>query len=201
MPVSVFHIAVVPIGRINAEELEAVLARVAKVWRHPMEIRVALPVPHDTEDPERGQHRAAMLLTKLRTEVQKLGPGKLVGSSDPEAKPPYQPSGFMFVTDVDLYTARTEGALGALITSKQCAVTSIRRLREAFYRRKADPVRQRSRMVKEVLRLSARLAGLAECSDASCVLAPSKSVPDIDTKEERFCKACEMSLFEGRRSI
>jgi archaemetzincin len=196
-----FHVATVPIGRIDVAELESALSRAAKVWRRPLELREALPIPHGSEDPERGQHRAATLLSRLRTEVEKLRPGKLVGAGDPQTQAPFRPDAFVFVTDVDLFTAKTEGAFGALITRKQCGVTSIRRLREAFYRRKADPVRQRARVVKEILRMAGRLAGLAECPDPACVLAPSRSVPDIDAKEERFCKSCETRLFEGRVEI
>ena len=80
-------------------------------------------------------------------------------------------------------------------------MVSIRRLREAFYKRRADPVRQRARVVKEILRMAGRLAALSECQDPKCVLAPSKSVLDIDTKEERFCRVCEQKFFEGRMQI
>jgi len=195
--VASFHLAAVPVGRLGVEEIEVALSRASKVLHQPVELRGPLPVPRGSEDPERGQHRAATLMTRLAAEVLKLKPGTLVGSSDPEAKTPFQPDGYLFVTDVDLYTARTEGVFGALISSKHCAVISVRRLREAFYRRRADPNRQRARLTKEVLRMTGRLAGLSECTDAECVLAPSKSIPDIDAKEERFCRVCEQKLFEG----
>jgi hypothetical protein len=90
-----FEIAIVPIGRLDIEEIEAAGARAAKVLHEPVELRAALPVPHPSaEDGERGQHRAAALMTRLRQEVAKLGPGKLVGAADAEAKPPPRPGGF-----------------------------------------------------------------------------------------------------------
>ena len=50
-------------------------------------------------------------------------------------------------------------------------------------------------MVKEILRMAGRLSraqGL--CADPQCVLAPSPSpCVDLDTKDERYCRACEMS--------
>jgi len=195
------HLAVVPIGRIDTEDLEAAVARAAKVWRRALEVRESLPVPRGSEDAERGQHRAAVFMNRLGAEVLKLKPGKLVGSSDPEAKTPFQPDGFIFVTDVDLFTAKTEGVVGALITSKHYAVISVRRLREAFHKRRADPNRQKARLNKELLRMAGRLAGLPECTDPGCVLASSKSLVNIDAKEERYCRDCEQRLFEGKMHI
>jgi len=199
--VGALHVAVVPVGRVGVEEIETAMARAAKVIHRPLELRETLPVPHGTEDPDRGQHRAAMFMDRLGQEVLKLKPGKLVGSDDPDAKAPYQPDAYIFVTDVDLYTAKTEGVLSALITAKKRAVISVRRQREAFYRRKTNPNRQRSRLVKEILRMSARLAGVSECADPACALAPSRGTPDIDTKDERYCHECEQRLFEGKMHI
>lgn len=196
-----FHVAAIPIGRLDVEEIEAAISRAVKVFRRPMELRDALPVPREAEDSERGQYRAAMVMKRLSTEVLKLKPGKLVGSSEEDARTPYQPDALIFLTDIDLFTAKTDGVMSALLPVKRCAVTSVRRLREAFYRRKADPVRQRARLVKEILRMAGRLSGLKECSDPQCLLAPSKSVLDIDTKDERYCRGCEERLFEGKLLI
>jgi predicted Zn-dependent protease len=125
----------------------------------------------------------------------------LVGGEDPDQKPPFQVDGFLFVTDVDLYTAHTDGVMAALISKLNCALVSVRRQREAFYRRKANPVKQRARLVKELLRMGGRLRGMKECGDPECVLAASRSVHDLDTKEERYCRACETQLFEGKLRI
>ena len=127
--------------------------------------------------------------------------GKVVGSTDPEAKAPPRPIAVVFVTDVDMFTKNTDGVFAALISAKKCAVVSVRRLREAFYRRKADPTRQRTRLVKELLRVAGRMYGMAECGDPQCALAPSKTIADVDAKQERFCRPCEQALFEGRIRI
>ena len=136
------------------------MARAAKVLHRPVEVREALPVPRGAEDTERGQHRAGDVLKRLGTEVLKLKQGVLVGGDDPDQKPPFQVDGFLFVTDVDLYTARTDGVMAALISKLDCALVSVRRQREAFYKRKANPTKQRSRLVKELLRMAGRLRGL-----------------------------------------
>ena len=86
-----FHVAAIPIGRIDVEEIEAAISRAVKVFRRPMELRDAVPVPREAEDSERGQYRAATVMKRLSTEVLKLKPGKLVGSSEEDARTPYQP--------------------------------------------------------------------------------------------------------------
>jgi predicted Zn-dependent protease len=196
--VATIHLALSPVGRVDTEDLEAALARAARLLHRPLELREALPVPHGAEDVARGQHRAAALIARLVAEAPKLGPGRLIGAEDPRAKPPPRPEAWLFFTDLDLFTARTEGVIAALLPAERAAVLSVRRLREAFYRRRADPLRQRARVLKELLRLYGRLAGLPECSDPLCVTAPSRGAPDIDTKQERYCRACEQRLFEGR---
>jgi len=196
--VATIHLAVAPVGRVETEDLEAALARAARALHRPLELREPLPVPHGAEDVARGQHRAAAFIARLVAEAPKLRPGRLVGADDPGARPPLQPEAWLFFTDVDLFTARTEGVIAALLPAERAAVLSVRRLREAFYRRRADPVRQRARVLKELLRLYGRLAGLPECPDPQCAVAASRGTPDIDTKQERYCRGCEQRLLEGK---
>ena len=196
-----FHVAVVPVGKVDATELEAALSRAAKVLRQPIELRDSLPVPTGAEDSERGQHRAAALMNSLRSGVPRLRVGKLVGADDPDAKPPPRPDAFIFVTDVDMFTAKTDGVFAALLSARQIAIVSVRRLRESFYRRKADHPKQRARLVREILRMAGRLQGIKECNDLTCVLSPSKVIPDLDSKSEAYCRSCSQALFEGRIQI
>ena len=195
---SEFHVAVVPVGKIDPQEIEACLSRVAKGLRRPIELRAALPVPPGVEDRERGQFRAATLMSRLRATVPQLSPGTLIGSEDTDARAPAKPSAYLFVTDVDLFTAKTDGVFAALLRGNGIGVISVRRLREAFYRRRAEPGKQRTRLVKEILRVAGRLQDASECSHPECVLAPSRSIPDLDSKSETYCRSCSQLLFQGR---
>ncbi len=195
------HVAVVPVGKIDAAELDSAMSRASKVLRQPIEVREAIRVPHGAEDPERAQCRVSTLINLLRTAVLQTGQGRLIGADDADAKPAARPDDYIFVTDVDLFTARTDGVFSALISAKRSAVVSVRRLREAFYRRPADAARQRSRLVKEVLRMGARLRGVKECANPECVIAPSRSLHDLDSKTEMYCRVCAQVLFEGRVQI
>jgi predicted Zn-dependent protease len=197
-----FHIAVIPVGKVEAGEVEAALSRVSKALRVPVELKGALPVPKGVEDPTRGQFRASRVMDRLRAMVPQLGPGKLIGGDGgADEKPPPIVDAYIFVTDVDLFTEKSDGVFAALLSAKKTAVVSVRRLREAFYRRKADPTKQRTRLVKELSRMAARLQGAPGCSDPQCVLAPSKMFADLDLKQERFCRDCSRRLFEGRIRI
>ncbi len=103
----------------------------------------------------------------------------------------------IFVTDVDLFTPNAEGVFGEVDARNKCGVLSVRRLREAHYRRKADPVKQRARIVKLMLQTVGRLKGLADCRDSRCVMAPTGALADIDLKDERFCGVCSRRLTTG----
>jgi predicted Zn-dependent protease len=86
---------------------------------------------------------------------------------------------------------------GEMDARNKCAVVSVRRLREAFYRRKADPAKQRARLLKLVLQVVGRLQGLADCRDPRCVMAPTGALADVDLKAERLCAVCSRRLATG----
>lgn len=200
--VTEFHGVVIPTRKLEGEELEMIVGRTVKVLRDPLELRGPLPVPQGVEDTERGQFRASTLMTRLRSMVPQLGPGKLIGTEETtQARPQLKPGGYVFVTDVDMFTENSDNVFAALLSSKRVAVVSVRRLREAFYRRKADPGKQRARLVKEIIRMVARLRGMPACGDPKCVLSASKMLADLDLKEEKFCRACSQRLFTGTMRI
>jgi len=197
------HVAVVPVGKLGSEELEPSVRAIAKTLRQPLELKtVTLPLPGGIGDRERGQFRASVLLASLRASFAQLGPGRIIGAEGPDAPAvPRQPDVIVFVTDADLYTSSSEAAFTALLPARGLGVVSVRRLREAFYRRSADPNRQRARLTKELLRAIARLIGLPECKTPQCALAPSSMLADVDLKDERPCRACLQRLFKGTVSI
>jgi len=204
---SELKITVVPVGKIDPTEVEGVGSRISKAFTRPVELRAPAPVPRGSEDVGRGQHRAAPFLAELRQGLARLAVAKIVGEGAPSAAPvpgktttllpQANPDALIFITDVDLFTPNTEGVFGEMDARNRCAVISVRRLREAHYRRKADPAKQRARLVKLTLQVIARLKGLADCRNPRCVLAPTGALADIDLKEEKFCGACSRMLATG----
>jgi predicted Zn-dependent protease len=193
---SEIKVTVVPVAKLDVDELESALGRVAKVVRRPVELRGAIELPRGTEDTTRAQHRAGTLLKALRKGLPRL---KVVGHVGGEGRPvpEPEPDATIFVTDVDLYTAKTDGAMTVFQRGSKSGIISIRRMREAFYRRKADPNRQRARLAKEILRVVGTLGGLPVCSDPTCVQSETKALADIDRKDERWCATCWKRLSSG----
>ena len=193
-----FHIAIISLGKIDEEELQQSAARVARLIRQPVELRGSLPVPQGAKDTERGQFKAATFMKSARSMAPQLGQGKLIGAEGgSDEKPPHKTDGYLFVTDVDLFTSNSDGVFAALMSKSGLSVVSVRRLRESYYRRKADLNKQRARLVKEMARMVGRMRGAKECSDPRCLMSASKHMADLDLKEEAFCRACSLHLFEG----
>ena len=194
------RVTVVPVGKLDAAELEAALVRVAKAIARPVELREPAALPKTTEDVARGQHDARALLVQLRSGLPTLRATKLVGAAANPTGPPVtmaQPDAAVFVTDVDLFSPGTEAVLADAAAPLRTALVSVRRLRESFYRRKVDPQRQRARLAKEILRGIGRARGLQECNDPSCAMSATQTVLDVDRKAERLCAACLRRLTSG----
>ncbi len=195
------RVTVVPVGKVDPAEIEAALVRVAKALGGPVELREAVPLPKATENVERAQHDARALMVQLRSKLATLRAVKVVGGAAPTAAGApvtlAQPEAAVFVTDADLFAPQTEAVLADASGPLKTALVSVRRLREAFYRRKADPQLQRARLAKEILRGIGRARGLKECNDPSCAMSPTQTLHDVDRKGERFCATCLRRLTTG----
>lgn len=195
---SELRVSVVPVGRIDANEVEACIARVVKVLTRPVEMRAPAPVPRSSEDAGRGQHRSGPFLGELRTGFPRLAVAKLVGAPGPASPIPASSyDAIVFVTDVDLFRPDTDAVFGEIDARARAAVLSVKRLREAFYRRKADPAKQRSRVVKGILQAVGRVHDLPDCRDSRCVMAPVGALADLDLKGEKYCGSCWKRLTTG----
>jgi predicted Zn-dependent protease len=190
------RLAVAPVGRLDTSELEAAVAHVAKVLHHAVEVREPANLSRAHEDAARGQFRAGPMLAELRAAAPRLRTVKTIGTAPPGAAPGVADT-FVLVTDVDLFTPATAGVLDEIDRAHRAALVSVRRLREVFYRRKADPGKQRSRLVKAILRAVGKARGLPDCNDPSCALSPTGALADLDRKAERYCSPCWKRLSEG----
>jgi predicted Zn-dependent protease len=194
------RIAFIPVGRFDVAEAEAVATRVAKVIHGTVELREAAPVPKAGDEPARGQHLAGKMLGALRADLPRLKTMKRVGAAPGAAPVPATagaPDLAIFLTDVDLYKPGTDGAFGEADPRGKAAVLSSRRLLEAFYRRKTDPVKQRARLVKLTLMILGRLRGLPDCGDRACAMFTTAALADVDLKPEKYCASCWHRLSTG----
>lgn len=204
------RVAVVPVGRMDVSEVEAAAVRIAKVLNKAVTLRQPAAVPRAGDDPARGQHVAGPFLADLRSQLPRLAVAKVVGhpATSVPAGPPAPPvaatapvDASLFVSDVDLYKPHTDGVFGDVDPAAHVAVISVRRLREAFYRRKADPAKARARLVKLALYVLGRALGLPECGEKGCALGTITSLADVDVKPEKYCAACWRRLSTGAYRI
>ncbi|HEX4823907.1 MAG TPA: archaemetzincin [Candidatus Polarisedimenticolaceae bacterium] len=191
------RIAFIPVGRFDVAEVEAVATRVAKVIHGTVELREPAPVPKAGDDPGRKQHLAGPMLGALRADLPRLKAAKRIGSTPGTAAPPGPPDLAMFFTDVDLFRPQTDGVFGEIDAKGKAAVLSSRRLLEAFYKRKTDPVKQRARLVKLTLMTLGRLRGLPDCGDRGCAMFTTAALADVDLKPEKYCASCWHRLSTG----
>ncbi len=196
------RVALVPVGRMDAAELEDAAARVSKVIRAAVDLREPLPHPKSAEDAARGQFRAPAILAVARGALPGLAVRKSVGAPAAGTPAPAPArAAAVLVTDLDLYSPATDWVLSETDAARGLAVVSVRRLREAFYRRKADPAKQRARLAKETLRAIGRVRGLSDCGDPACAMAATRSLADVDRKGERYCAPCWKRLSTGAMRI
>ena len=194
------HVAIVPVGRIDLAEVEAAATRLAKILNSPVTQTQAAAVPKAGDDPARGQHLAGPFLAELKGQIPRLSVAKVLGATaPPDPSAPRPPSGdtTLFVTDVDLYKPQSDGVFGDVDPAARSAVISVRRLREPFYKRKADPAKARARLVKLGLYVLGRARGLPECNDRACALAATASLADVDMKPEKYCASCWRRMTTG----
>ncbi|MBD3869431.1 MAG: hypothetical protein IFK94_15020 [Acidobacteria bacterium] len=197
---AVIQLAVAPAGRIDPAEVEGALHLVARALKSPVEFREALPLPRGTEDVARGQHKAASLLTSLRLAGGRAGKVADVGEDDSGVEGAGK-NCLVLVTDVDMYTPDTEFVFSLTTAAGGAGLVSVKRMREAFYRRKSDPEKQKARLAKEILRCAGQLVGLPDCGDPRCGNATTRNLQDIDTRKVRLCAPCWRWLSTGTMSI
>lgn len=197
---AVIQLAVAPAGRIDVAEVEAALRMVARAFKSPVEVRAPVPLPRGTEDGARGQHKAAALLASLRLAGGRAAVTAVVGEDESGAEGSGKAC-LVLVTDVDMYTPDTEFVFSVAAPSSAAALVSVKRMREAFYRRKSDPDKQKARLAKEILRSACRLAGMPDCGDPRCGNATTRNLQDIDTKKVRVCAPCWRRLSTGTMSL
>jgi archaemetzincin len=120
--------------------------------------------------PERGQHHATEILTRLAD----LG----------------ETACSLGVTGVDLFIPILTYIFGQAESGGHRALVSIHRLSQEFYGLPPDEEILRTRLFKESLHEIGHLLSLHHCDDYECVMASSHAVEWVDLKQEGFCPRC-----------
>ncbi len=176
----------------------------------PVETGPVLALPPGALDGARGQIVAGRLVAVVPSAAAPPAPppahttygGAALGA--PSARPappppaaPQQPFARVAVIDHDLYMPGQEFIFRLGDPKGHRGVMGLRRIREAFYKRKADPARQRARAAKVFLGAVGAARGLPACPDPGCPMWDAHTVLELDRVGDRYCSVCN-NLIRGR---
>jgi len=166
---------------------ETLLAAIVESLRHGFGIDVepcsALGEPAFASDAARGQFSAPLILRRLLDDGA-TGADKLLA-----------------VTGRDLYIPMLSFVYGQAQLGGQVAVVSIARLRTEYYGLPPDAELLRVRARKEALHEVGHLFGLVHCPDASCAMALSTGIHQLDIKQPALCAGCAALAGEARATL
>lgn len=219
-------VTVIPLGSMDKVELDAAAKRVAKNLGIGVELAAAAPLPTGHFDASRSQSDARKIIgavpptapPKVRpapgttadptsTRAAMLSPMESWGSkATPEA--PTAPAGApvlkglahpikVGVTDADVYVGFRDFTYAFAEPAYRRAIVATKRMKEAFWRRKSDPARQQTRLVREISGAIALAAGAPECPNPTCPASFARGPLDIDQKGDRLCENCDVKLRGG----
>jgi hypothetical protein len=209
-----------PVGPLEKDDVDAMLRQARKAIGLAVEMGPPVAVPAGALDGLRGQIIAFRLLAAVPATPDASPPpltghttyGGLRPPGPPPGVTPPSPAGAgppppnpgpvpafarIAVTDQDLFVPGQEFVLTMGDAKGRRAVLSTRRLKESFYKRKADPAKQHGRAAREFISAIGAARGLLGCHDPYCVMAESHTVMDVDRKNDRFCGHCN-NLIHGR---
>src|SRR5712691_4528571 len=207
-----------PLGTVDLAEVEAAAKRASKSLGLAVEVAKPTPLPPGHFDAARSQSDAKKLIVSVPANIlppPKPAPGT---TADPTAtraaalspaeswgsrvhgpppgpireapRPPTAPI-HIGVTDADMYAGLRDFVFVHAEPPSRRAVISTRRLKEAFWKRKSDPPRQQTRLVREIVGAVAVAAGAAPCENPTCPASVARGPLDTDQKGDRLCPNCE----------
>ena len=214
-----------PFGTVDLVEVEAAAKRAAKNLGLGVEVVKPAPLPIGHFEAARSQSDARKVVGAVpatvlppskpapgstadptATRAAALSPPESWGSRvhGPAAAGPAQeaPKGPVAavrigVTDTDIFAGQKDFVFVHAEPSYRRAVVSTRRLKEAFWKRKSDPPRQQTRLVRELIGAVALAAGAVPCENPVCPASSARGPLDIDQKGDRLCPNCDRKVRGG----
>jgi archaemetzincin len=167
-------ICIIPVGFIEKSLLKDIAAPIERTFRFPVRILPAEKIPAHTPGLlNNGRYNSTALLLYLTKRI------------------PENAAKVLAVTRLDLYSPIFSHLYGEAQLRGTCALMSLYRLRQEFYDKPADPALFLSRCRKEAIHELGHTFGLMHCQDSNCIMHPSSTIEDTDTKSESFCPVCE----------
>ena len=177
---------VAPMERLDESLLAAIRESLRQGYGIEVELGDALGEPGFAWDAERRQYNAPLILRHLldlASECPGAGPAQLLA-----------------VTGKDIFIPMLSFVYGQAQLGGRVAIVSMARLRPEFYSLPADEELLQTRAHKEALHEVGHLFGLVHCPDASCAMALSTGIRQLDRKQPSLCAGCAALASEGRNA-
>lgn len=173
-------ILVIPFGKVDRNALDFLARALRETYRCDTVVENKTAVPDKTYNDRRKQYNSTRILKSMekikhRTDESILG-----------------------VIDADLYVPGLNFVFGEADVLARIAVIGLPRLRQEYYGLEPDRDLFLLRAAKEAIHELGHTRGLGHCSDRSCIMHFSNSLPDTDAKEPAFCTECRNKLEAGR---
>ena len=164
-------IVLIPIGEVEEATVKALGQSLTQVFEQRTQIGDRMPLPRDGWNQRRGQYLGLSLLSLIL--LPDLG-NRVLG-----------------VVDVDIFTTGLNFVFGLADIRGKRALISLERLRQEFYGLPRDEDLFLERALKEAVHELGHTYRLGHCSDPTCVMHFSNSLPDTDLKGWNFCYVCQ----------
>lgn len=167
-----WQVELVGIGSVVQSTMQDLRENLAGILARPVWISTTPIDPKPFLDPRRRQYAADSILERLlrpspNENVQRIG-----------------------VTALDLFLPVFTHVFGAAQLGGSVGVASSYRLRPEFEGDLPDLVRQRERLLKEVLHELGHTLGLVHCRIPWCAMGASRLPEHVDLKDSSFCNLC-----------
>lgn len=169
-------IMLLPVGRIDVTQFEAVRAPLQECFGRTVEVGMRLPVPKYAYNPNRGQYHSAAIMKRIEE----------ARSTDWDAA--------IGVSQEDLFVPEVPFIFGEADRSTRTALLSLARLRPDGGVPEARDDVLRRRLISEAIHQVGLLRGLAHCPNNRCVMFYAASVLEIDKRGAALCANCKKRL-------
>ncbi|MEW6139530.1 MAG: archaemetzincin family Zn-dependent metalloprotease [Thermodesulfobacteriota bacterium] len=176
-------IAVLPMGRAEEDVLTVVGDSLQGLLRLPVDLLDPIPIPQHTFMEERNQYNA-MGIIKFMDQEYPANPVKILG-----------------VTRADLCNPILTYVFGEAYMGGKSAVMSYARLHLGEANKFVSREQFLDRVVKVAIHEIGHTFNLPHCHQGRCVMRPSNTIPDLDSKLNYLCPYCELFLFEALSAL
>ena len=135
-----------------------------------------LPIPEESFNKTRKQHRSNFLLGKIRDYAEKEKTlNRVLG-----------------IVDIDIFVPRLNFVFGEAECPGKAALISLYRLKPEFYGEPPNMDLFVERSTKEAVHELGHTLGLRHCLNPFCVMYFSNSIFETDRKQSLFCNKCHL---------